>query len=100
MGARQCYSGLFCGNMPWQGFVVQFCQLKTNGPNVHAASSLVTSSSPTGGTNKSEYSFVLIMVSLLGAATMNSKVVQRRHRGLLQCNQYSEADATATHIEV
>ena len=97
MGKAQCIPGLYCAN---NSAKLIGCQLKTNDPNAHAASSLVTSFSSTGNTTNGGHSFVLVMVSLLGAATMNSKVVQRRHRGLLQCNQYSEADATATHIEV
>ena len=68
------------------------CKLPTDNPEAHAASSLLTLRSSTSNATKSGHSFVLVVVSLIGAAMMALKVVQRRHRGLLHRNQYNEVD--------
>ena len=91
-----CYPGLFCN-------AAKTCQLKEDDPDacLGGGCSSLTRSSLTGTiTQGSGSSFVWVVVGLLGAAMMALTVVQRRHRGLLRRNQYSEVDATATRIDV
>ena len=94
-----CYPGLVCADST--------CTLPTDNPEAHAACrgcdvALVTRSSATGTITKGGGpSFVVVVVSLLGAAAMIAlKVVQRRHRVLLRRYQYSEVDVTATRMDV
>ena len=102
-GDADCMPGLTCvGNNVrnyYTGTLKGTCQLNTDDPNAHAASSLLTSPS-TGNTNNGGHSFVLVVISLLGAAMITMQVVlQRRHRVLLRRHQYSEVDAS-TRIDV
>ena len=93
-GKGSCLPGLFGDNVNAIG-----CQLKTNDPNAHMPSSLLTSSSSTGTTTNGRHSFVLVVVGLLVAAMMVLKmIVQHRHRGLLRRHQYSEVDATRIDV--
>ena len=92
VGQGDCYPGLIC--------VAKKCQLPTDNPEAHAASTAqVTSSSSMGGTNKAGYSCVFFGFGQLGAAMMALKVaLQRRHRGLLRRHQYSEVDASPIKV--
>ena len=92
-GDADCMPGLTCvGNNVrnyYTGTLKGTCQLNTDDPNAHAASSLVTSSL-TGNTTKSGHSFVLVVVGLLGAAMIAMKVVlQRQRRVFLRRHQYN-----------
>ena len=90
VGEGWCYPGLVC--VKGSGDNGGDCKLPTDNPEAHAASSLLTLRSSTSNATKSGHSFVLVVVSLIGAAMMALKVVQRRHRGLLHRNQYNEVD--------
>ena len=97
-GQGDCYPGLICADST--------CTLPTDNPEAHAACrgcdvALVTWSSTTGTITKGGPAFVMVVVSLLGAAAMIAlQVVQRRHRVLLRRHQYSEVEATATRMDV
>jgi len=93
VGGGDCYPGLIYD-------AAKTCKLPTDNPEAHAASSWLTNSSSTSNTTNGGYSLVLVVVSLLGAAMIAMKVVQRRPRVLLRRQQYSEMDATATLIDV
>ena len=92
VGWGQCLPGLICAQVrPGK----HLCQLSANDPNAHAAASLVTSFF-TGTNTNGGYSFVLVVVGLLGAAM--TTLYNSRHRGLLRRHQYSEVDATRMDV--
>ena len=95
VGQGDCYPGLIC--------VSKKCNLPTDNPEAHAATSALVTSSSKGTIVKGGPSFVLVVVGLLGVAMMALQVaLQRRHRGagLLRRHHYSEVEATATRIDV
>ena len=93
VGVGNCYPGLICVDNPNTDCVINpSCQLPTDNPEAHAAASLVTWSSLTGNATKGSHSVVLVVVGLLVAAMIATKVVQHRHRVLLHRNQYSEVN--------
>ena len=93
VGAGNCYPGLICVDNPNTDCVINpSCQLPTDNPEAHAAASLVTWSSLTGNATKGSHSVVLVVIGLLVAAMIATKVVQHRHRVLLHRNQYSEVN--------
>ena len=84
VGNGECYPGLYCD--------VGFCMAHDNDVLVAGGlASLVTTSSTTSTTTNGGHSFVLIVISLLGAAM--ATLYNSRHRGLLRRHQYRAMDA-------